>query len=222
MAVNDVSADRAHSTAAQIESRGGRAEAFAADIRSESAVTQMIEAVLIKMGRIDILYNNSGIYPNRVLIDMTDAEWDRVWDTTVKGIFHVSRDVARHMISRGGPGKIVNPSSTAALSARIGASHYCASKAAVSMFTRVLALELAPYRINVNAVAPGLIEVSDWGLAPEYAAKLVNDTPWGRVGSPADISRVVRFLSSDEADFLTGEIVVVHGGFSVGQNLPLS
>ena len=123
VAVNDVSADRAHSTAAQIESRGGRAEAFVADIRSESAVTQMIEAVLIKMGRIDILYNNAGIYPNRVLIDMTDAEWDRVWDTNVKGMFHVSRDVARHMISRSGPGKIVNASSTAALSERIGASH---------------------------------------------------------------------------------------------------
>jgi 3-oxoacyl-[acyl-carrier protein] reductase len=130
--------------------------------------------------------------------------------------------VGRQIVAAGGGGKIINMSSGAALRARIGAAHYCASKAAIVMFTKVLALELAEHKINVNAVAPGLIEVPDWGLAPEYIEAMVSLTPAGRIGKPQDISNVVRFLASEEADFMTGSVVVVDGGAVVGQSLPLS
>jgi 3-oxoacyl-[acyl-carrier protein] reductase len=222
VAINDLDPERARAAARAVLARGGRAEAFPADIRSAGEVEAMVGDAAAWLGGIDILFNNAGIYPNNLLVDMTETEWDAVWDTNVKGMFLVSRAVARVMIPAGRGGKIVNASSGAASRARLGASHYCSSKAAVSMFTQVVALELAAHKINVNAVAPGLIEVPDWGLNPEYVSTLVRDTPLGRVGTPADISRVVRFLASDEADFMTGAVVVVDGGVTVGQNLPQS
>ena len=153
---------------------------------------------------------------------MSEEEWDDVWDINVKGMFLVCRAGLRHMIGAKAGGKIINMSSGAALRARVGASHYCASKAAISMFTQVLALEAAAHNIQVNAVAPGLIEVPDWELKPEYIDALVSMTPRGRIGQPADVSLMVRFLASDDADFITGSLMLVDGGASAGQNLPLS
>ena len=170
----------------------------------------------------DILVNNAGIYPNSLIVDMSEDEWDRVWDINVKGMFLVSRAALRRMIGAKPGGKIINMSSGAALRARVGASHYCSSKAAISMFTQVLALEAAEHNIQVNAVAPGLIEVPDWDLRPEYIDALVSMTPRGRIGRPADVSAMARYLASEEADFITGAVMLVDGGASAGQNLPLS
>jgi 3-oxoacyl-[acyl-carrier protein] reductase len=221
--VNDVDADRARTVADEIVNNGGRAIDLPADVRIADEVRRMVDTVASELGTIDILVNNAGIYPNTLVVEMSEEEWDSVWDINVKGMFLVSRAVARQMIAaEKSGGKFVNVSSTAALRARIGAAHYCSSKAAISMFTKVLAMELAEYKINVNAVAPGLIEVPDWGLAPEYIQTMVDMTPWRRIGYPEDISNVVRFLASDEADFMTGSIVVSDGGVAVGQNLPLS
>jgi 3-oxoacyl-[acyl-carrier protein] reductase len=220
--VNDINPDTAKATVDDIASLGGHGRAFIGDVRSSGRVGEIVNEVINAFQNIDILVNNAGIYPNNLVIEMSEEEWDRVWDTNVKGMFLMSRAVAKRMIAAKRGGKIINISSTAALRARIGASHYCSSKAAISMFTQVLALELAEHKINVNAVAPGLIEVPDWDLSTEYINSLVSLTPWGRIGKPKDVSNVVRFLASGEADFMTGSTVVVDGGSAAGQNLPRS
>jgi 3-oxoacyl-[acyl-carrier protein] reductase len=192
------------------------------DVRDAASVEAAVQQVIDRFDQIDVLVNNAGIYPNTPVVEMDEAEWDAVFDTNVKGMFLVSRAVARRMIDRGVGGRIVNISSGAAKSGRVGAAHYCASKAAVDMFTRVLALELASHDIVVNAVAPGLIEVPDWSLSDEYINALIALTPMGRIGQPEDIARAVLYLASPEATFITGSVLSVDGGSLAGRPLPLS
>lgn len=220
--VNDVDADRAAAVVYEIKNGGGQAIALAADVRNAEQVNHIADMAFAQLGRINILVNNAGIYPNSLIVDMAEEEWDRVWDINMKGMFLVCQAVIRRMIAVEPGGKIINMSSTASMRARVGASHYCSSKAAISMFTQVLSLEVAEHNIQVNAVAPGLVEVPDWGLAQEYIDALVSMTPRGRIGQPNDISSMVRFLASDEADFITGSVMVVDGGSAAGQSLPLS
>ena len=222
LGINDIDADRARAVTAEIAAAGGRALRLPADVRSAGQVADMLEALVRSFGAPDILVNNAGIYPNSLIVDMSEEEWDRVWDINMKGMFLVTRAALRCMIERGRPGKIINMSSTASIRARVGASHYCSSKAAISMFTQVLALEAASHNIQVNAVAPGLIEVPDWGLDQAYVDALVGMTPRGRIGQPGDISAMTRYLASDAADFITGAVMIVDGGSAAGQNLPLS
>lgn len=192
------------------------------DVRDATAVDNAVLQVIDRFGQIDVLVNNAGIYPNTLVVEMDELEWDAVFDTNVKGMFLVSRAVARQMIERGAGGRIVNISSGAAESGRIGAAHYCSTKAAVNMFTKVLALELAQYDIAVNAVAPGLIEVEGWSLTQEYIDALVSATPMGRIGQPQDIARAVYYLASPEATYITGTILGVDGGAMAGRPVPLS
>jgi NAD(P)-dependent dehydrogenase (short-subunit alcohol dehydrogenase family) len=156
---------------------------------------------------------------------MTTEEWDRVMETNLRGVFLTCQAAGRSMVAHGTRGKIVTISSGAYQSGRVGAAHYCASKAGVVMFTKVLALELAPHRINVNCIAPGLIEVEGEvsPISREYADALTRQIPWGRVGQPEDIARAVMFLASPFADYVTGEVLAVNGGASAGRAfLPLS
>ncbi len=206
------------------ELRGTGAEALAVpvDVREAAAVAAMVERALARFGRIDVLVNNAGIYPNTPVLEMDEAEWDAVFDVNVKGMFLASRAVAASMVARGGGGRIVNISSGAAVSGRPGAAHYCASKAAVEMFTKVLAIELAPHGVLVTAVAPGLIEVPGADLAPEYVEALVALTPVKRAGEPADVANAVLFLASPASSFITGTILGVDGGGLAGRPLPLS
>jgi len=148
-----------------------------------------------------------------------------VIETNMRGVFHTCQAVARRMVAQGTPGKLITISSGAYNSGRKGAAHYCASKAGVVMFTKVLAMELGPHQINVNCIAPGLItvdrnlnEVSD-----EYVKTLVGTIPWGRPGSPEDIARAALFLASPFAEFITGEVLSVDGGSGTGRTyLPYS
>ncbi len=220
--VNDVDGQRASAAAAEIAGAGGKSLALVADVRCAAQVEGMMEELRSQFGAPDILVNNAGIYPNSLIVDMSEEEWDRVWDINMKGMFLLSRAALRRMIDLKSGGKIINMSSTASIRARVGAAHYCSSKAAISMFTQVLALEAAQHNIQVNAVAPGLVEVPDWGLDQAYIDALVGMTPRGRIGYPADISAMVRYLASDEADFITGSVMIVDGGSAAGQNLPLS
>jgi NAD(P)-dependent dehydrogenase (short-subunit alcohol dehydrogenase family) len=220
--VADRDLERAEEVAASLQERfGARAVPLAVDVRDSASVAAMVDAALAALGGIDVLVNNAGVYPNHLVVDMSEEEWDAVFDTNVKGMFLVSRAVARHMIARGGDGKIVNISSGAAKSGRIGAAHYCASKAAVDMFTRVLALELARHDIAVNAVGPGLVEVPDWSLSDEYIDAIVGANPMGRIGQPEDIARAVRYLASPDATYITGTTLYVDGGSLAGRALPL-
>lgn len=220
--VNDVDGQRAAAVAAEIAADGGQSLALVADVRRAAGIERIMSDLVAAFGAPDILVNNAGVYPNSLIVDMSEEEWDRVWDINMKGMFLLSRAALRQMIGLKPGGKIINMSSTASVRARVGAAHYCSSKAAISMFTQVLALEAAQHNIQVNAVAPGLVEVPDWGLDQAYIDALVGMTPRGRVGYPADISAMVRYLASDEADFITGSVMIVDGGSAAGQNLPLS
>ncbi len=203
----------------------GRALGQAGDVRDAAAVTAMFDALLARTGRLDVVVSNAGIYPNRLVVAMEEAEWDRVLDTNAKGTFLVCREAARRLIAQGSGGKIITISSGAWRSGRMGAAHYCASKAAVVLLTQVLALELAQYEINVNCIAPGLVEVEGEvsPLTDEYKETLTKSIPWGRRGEPRDIARAALFLASDDAEFITGEVLGVNGGSAAGRyTLPLS
>ena len=174
---------------------------------------------------ITVAVANAGIYPNSPVLDMTVEEWDRVMETNVRGVFLTCQAAARRMAAAKTPGKIITISSGAYNSGRVGASHYCASKAAVVMFTKVLALELAGQHVNVNCIAPGLITVNSEAspVSPEYVAALTKQIPWGRAGEPIDIAHAALFLASPYADYMTGEVLAVNGGTSAGRAfLPLS
>jgi 3-oxoacyl-[acyl-carrier protein] reductase len=221
--VADRSSERAQAVANEIQVAGGEALPVTLDVRDAASVEAAVEQVIARFGQIDVLVNNAGIYPNTLVVEMDEAEWDAVFDTNVKGMFLVSRAVARRMIERGRGGRIVNISSGSANSGRFGAAHYCASKAAVNMFTKVLAMELARHNIVVNAVAPGLIEVPDWSLSDAYINAMVTATPLGRIGQPEDIARAVLYLASPQATFITGTILGVDGGIMAGRGaVPLS
>jgi len=204
----------------------GRALPLKVDVTKADEVDQMVESSLKTFGRIDILVNNAGI--NRIVkvVDMKEEDWDDVFAVNAKGTFLCSKAVAPHMMKQRS-GKIVNISSGAGKQGRsIGMAHYSASKFAVIGFTQCLALELAPYNINVNAVCPGIVDTPMWRevVAPAYA-KLWGVTveeafernvkqriPLGRPQTPEDIGNIVVFLASNESENITGQSVNVDGG----------
>jgi NAD(P)-dependent dehydrogenase (short-subunit alcohol dehydrogenase family) len=221
--VADRDHDRANAVANALSAEtGAPALAVQADVRDSASVEAMVEAAVATFGGIDVLVNNAGIYPSALVVDMSEAEWDAVFDTNVKGTFLVSRAVARHMIARGAGGRIVNITSGSAEMGRVGAAHYCASKAAVKLFTQVLALELAPHDIAVNAVGPGLIEVPDWSHSDAYIAAMVAANPMRRMGQPEEIARAVLYLADPATTYVTGTTLYVDGGGLAGRSMPIS
>jgi NAD(P)-dependent dehydrogenase (short-subunit alcohol dehydrogenase family) len=195
------------------------------DVRDERSVDAFVDAAERALGPATVAVANAGIYPNTPVLDMDLEEWDRVMETNVRGVFLTCRAAARRMVASRTRGKLITISSGAYASGRVGAAHYCASKAAVVMFTKVLALELADHRINVNSIAPGLVKV-DSEVSPiseEYETALTRSIPWGRAGSPDDIANAALYLASPLADYVTGEVLAVNGGTSAGRShLPLS
>jgi len=196
--------------------------AIECDVRSAESVDHAVSAVLGRFGRIDALVNNAGVYPTTAWSEMTEDAWDQVMDTNLKGAFLCTQAVARSMVSLKLRGAIVNVSSTAALVARPGIAHYAASKAGLNAMTRVLALELAPHGIRVNAIAPGLIATEGARShaatvqgATELRAKL-SRVPLGAEGTPEDVASLVLYLLSDASQYITGSIMVVDGGYSLG------
>jgi NAD(P)-dependent dehydrogenase (short-subunit alcohol dehydrogenase family) len=236
--LNDVVVKRLHSVewaglpdlAREIEALGRQALPIVADVSNAQQVDMMVQQGLEHFGQIDILVNNAGALAGRdrvPVVELEEAEWDRIQNVNVKGTFLCSRAVARAMIERGQGGKIINMSSTSGKRGTARFAAYCASKFAVRGFTQALALELAPYQIHVNAICPGLMEterVADMAaaLAPEgvsaeaqrlfMIARANESTPLGRVGQAADVARMAAFLASAESDYLTGLSITVAGG----------
>jgi 3-oxoacyl-[acyl-carrier protein] reductase len=210
-----------------VDRLGGGPRVFAqtVDVRDERSVGDFVTGAERALGPVAIAVANAGVYPNTPVLDMDVAEWDRVMETNVRGVFLTCRAAGRAMVARGGPGKIVTIASGAAFSGRPGAAHYCSSKSAVVMFTKVLAMEIAPQRINVNCVAPGYIKV-DSETSPvtqEYENTILKGVPWGRAGTPGEIANAVLFLCSPLAEYMTGEVIAVNGGAAAGRtHLPLS
>jgi 3-oxoacyl-[acyl-carrier protein] reductase len=199
-----------------IESRG-RVIGCACDVRDSNGVTNMVTKVVEHWGHIDIAVNNAGIYPSQMVVDMHESEWDSVLDINAKGTFLVSQAIARQMIDRKIRGHIINIASGSYRVARMGSAHYCASKAAVDMFSKVLAMELAPYGIQVNVISPGLILVESMELDQDYIDATLRQIPAGRLGTPEDIAEAVFSLASVRSDYLTGSNISVDGGLSLGR-----
>lgn len=200
---------------------GGRAIAVKADVSKIDEVQNMVEVTREEFGQIDILVNNAGMDPNlhqiekRGVLEMPEKLWDEVMGINLKGAFLCSQAVAREMVKQGKGGKIIIISSVHGKVTVPKHLVYSASKGGINMLTRELALELAPYRINVNAVAPGPIEVERYFDIPDYnQEELARQVPLGRVGYPEDIACAVSFLASDEASFITGQILYVDGGLT--------
>jgi 3-oxoacyl-[acyl-carrier protein] reductase len=204
--------EHADETVAAIAASGGEAFAVQGDVRSAASVARMFERVIDRVGRLDVHVNNAGIQTWKPLLDVTEAEWDLVIDTNLKGCFLCTQAAARHMKERGG-GAIINIGSGCNKVAFPDLVAYTASKGGIEMFTKVAAVELGPYRIRVNCVAPGAVEVERTRLEdPDYAGTWGRITPLGRVGQPVDIGRVVTFLAGPEAEFVTGQTIWVDGG----------
>lgn len=220
--LNDRSSERVMAGIARLGGAQPSLFGVAADVTRRVEVEALITAAADHFGRLDIVVNNAGLYPVTPVLDMSEEEWDMVLDVNLKGTFLVSQAAARQMAAQGDGGAIVNISSGSHKIARMGCAHYCASKAGVVMLTQVLAMELAPHRIRVNAVAPGLIEVPDplTPGTPDYVAATLAVIPAGRLGTPDDVAQAVLMLADPAADYVTGALLAVDGGLSVGRMPP--
>ncbi len=217
--IGDTNETAAQAVVAQIEALGSRAAAVRTDVTRTSEIDALLERAM-HFGPVDILINNAGVEEITPLLEIPEEEWDRTLDTNLKGVFLCSQIVARAMIAEGRGGKIVNIGSIAGIMPPRKEPHYAASKGAVHTLTKQMALELAPHDITVNAVAPGVIKnglSTHHSLAdPQQAERIAQGIPLGRVGAPLDVSHAVLFLASGEADYITGVVLSVDGGFLLG------
>src|SRR5580704_279176 len=197
----------------KIKAEGGKAKAVRADVSKPTEAKQLVDAAVSEFGRIDILVNNAAVYEFLPLEQITEAHFDRMFDLNVKGLLFVTQAAAGAMGEQGG--SIINIGSMASQTPPPGGSVYAATKGALDVITKGLAGELGPRKILVNAVLPGPVEtegtqsMADWD---QFKSMLVPRTPLGRVGQPRDIATVVSFLASDDAGWITGQIIPVAGG----------
>jgi len=199
----------------QIEALGSKALPIKCDVTELEQAQDVEEKVIGKYERIDILVNNAGIYPQKAFLDMTADDWNKVLRVNLNGVFHCTKAVIPKMVKQR-YGKIVNIASIAgAVVGFQNLTHYSASKAAIAGFTKSLALEVAQYGINVNAVAPGPIDVGDMAANTEMYQQIIKAIPVGRMGRPIDIANLVVFLVSDESNFITGQCIVSDGGYTL-------
>lgn len=218
LAINDIDLEAAGQVVGEIQAAGGRAEAFRADVSRLDEVEAMVSGITERLGPIHVLVNNAAVFAESVpFVEISDEEWDRVMSVNLKGVFNVSKVVARQMLEYR-RGCIINVSSFTGKTGRVVYStfgkptkaHYCASKAGILSLTKSLAFELAPYGIRVNAVAPGAVEND---ATPVEKRRLLTPlVPLGRTGTPQDVAAAVCFLVSEDAAFITGEILDVNGG----------
>jgi 3-oxoacyl-[acyl-carrier protein] reductase len=212
--INDVTADGLQETAATAEKSGGRVEMMLYDVSEVTGMARRIQAAEAKFGRIDILVNNAGVSGQRLNFgDIDEATYDRMVDINLKGTFFATQAVVPGMKERR-YGKIVNTSSMYALGGNHVAAHYSAAKSAISGLTNSLARELAEWNIMVNAVAPGFVLTGMTSAGRDEAAIVARTEriPLGRMADPMDIAQTVAFLASDEADFITGQVISPNGG----------
>lgn len=207
------SREKAEKLKNEIEKTGVKAEIYKADVKKSAEVNAMVESVIKDFKTLDVLVNNAGISRQKLFTDITDDEWNDMISTNLSGVFYAARAALKHMIPRHS-GNIVNISSIWGVSGASCEVHYSAAKGGVISLTKALAKEVAPSNIRVNCVAPGVIMTDMCRcLGEETLSALKDETPLCRLGTPLDIARVVYFLASEEAGFITGQTITADGGF---------
>ncbi|MFM8981213.1 MAG: 3-oxoacyl-ACP reductase family protein [Planctomycetia bacterium] len=208
-------AKAAEEVVAAVVAAGGKAEAAAADVSDDAAAQALVQGVLERHGRLDVLVNNAGIIKDGLLLSMRPEHWRRVQAVDVDGVFHATRHALGAMWKQGG-GSVVNLASVAAIRGGRGQTNYAAAKGAVLSFTRAVAVEVAERGIRVNAVLPGFIETDMTAVVRRRAGdQVLARIPMGRLGTPEDVAALVVFLAGDDAAYITGQGFVVDGGMSV-------
>jgi 3-oxoacyl-[acyl-carrier-protein] reductase len=202
----------AQETVEAIEALGRKAIKIKADVGNADDVQAMVDEAIAAFGHIDILVNNAGITRDGLLIRMKDSDWDDVLNINLKGVYLVTKAVAKLMVKQRA-GRIINMTSVSGVTGNVGQANYAAAKAGVIGFTKTCAKELAARGITVNAVAPGFIETAMTDVLPEKIKEGIAATvPFGRMGQPEEIASVVTFLASDFASYITGQVLNVDGG----------
>lgn len=215
--VSDIDLKGCQKVCDEIKKIGSDAIAVKCDVSKKRDVDTMVKRTIQKFKRIDILVNNAGVFLGKPFVQMTEKDWDFVLDINLKGVFLCTNAVAKQMVKQK-EGKIISIASVAGRVGFMNSSAYCASKAGIINLTRELAMELASYNINVNAVAPGVIatKMTENMLKDKKTKKfLLANTPLARVGQPEEIGKAVAFLASDDSNFMTGHTLVVDGGWLI-------
>ena len=212
-------ADGAERTRARVEAAGRRAVVTQADVKDESEVERMFDAAVAEFGTLDILMNNAGVDASGTPVaELSTEVWDRAIRTNLYGYFFCARRFVQLRLAAGGGGKLLNVSSVHADNPNAGGSDYDCSKGAIRMLTRTLALELAPHRINVNSIAPGMV-LTPFNQAaiddPALLEEQVQSIPWKRAAQPEEIAGLAVFLASEDADYVTGASYVMDGGLMI-------
>ena len=209
------SADDAQDTANIIQANGGQALIIQADVASSKQAGEMVQQTIDTFGQLDILVNNAGISIDKLILRLTEDDWDLTQDTNLKGTFNCTKPAVRQMI-RQRRGRIINITSISGQMGNAGQTGYSASKAGQIGFTKALAREVASRNITVNAIAAGYIETDIWNNVPEeYKQSTLDLIPLGRKGTPEEIAYAVAFLASDEAEYITGQCLAVDGGLAM-------
>ena len=206
------------------DSDGERVLTLSADVTRRDDIQRIVASTLERFGKIDILFNNAALFDMRPLLDESWDVFDRLFAVNVKGLFFLMQAVAQRMVKQGHGGKIINMSSQAGRRGEALVSHYCATKAAVLSYTQSAALALAPHKINVNGIAPGVVDTPMWEQVDALFARYENRplgekkrlvgeaVPLGRMGLPEDLSGAALFLASADADYITAQTLNVDGG----------
>ena len=206
--------DQLAAVARHVGALGRRALPVVTDVTDSAQAQRLMDAAVDRLGRLDVLVNNSGVVLGTSLLDTADDDWDQVIATNVRGTFLCTRAAGRHLVPARS-GKVINMASNFAFSGAAGHSAYCASKGAIVAFTRAMAVEWAPYGIQVNALAPGYV-ATDMNAAaradPDLSARIVRQIPARRFGEAREVAPWAVLLASPESDFMTGETIVIDGG----------
>jgi NAD(P)-dependent dehydrogenase (short-subunit alcohol dehydrogenase family) len=210
--ISDINLENCQKVVKEIEDMGNKGFPIQCDVSNKDQVDGLIKQTAEKFGQIDILVNNAGIYPFVPFMEMTEEDWDKVINVNLKSVFLCSQAAAKAMKEGS---KIVNISSIAAFIGFPALTHYCASKGGLNSMIRALALELAKNKINVNGVAPGAIDTPGAASTEEVKQQTIAAIPWGRMGTSEDIANTVVFLASNKADYITGQTIIVDGGWTL-------
>lgn len=210
--ISDINLEKAQETAQEIQGIGRKSLAIQVNVADSKDVERMIETIVEEFGRIDILVNNAGITRDRLILRMTEEDWDAVLDVNLKGTFNCTKSAIRYMAKQKS-GKIVSIASVSGEMGNPGQANYAASKAGVIGFTKTIAREFASRGINVNAIAPGFIQTAMTDAIPEKARESLKQMiPMERLGRPEDVAQAVLFLVSERSSYITGQVLNVNGG----------